>query len=376
MKLQEYQAKNILSEYGAKIQAGKVATTADEVEKIAEEFDSMVVIKSQVLVGGRGKAGGIKLAKTPEEAREKAEKILGMQIKGLTVKKVLVAKAVDIADEAYLGLILDRNTKKIVMMASPQGGIDIEQVAKETPEQIFKIYIDPFLGIRPYSARYLIGKLYDNPDLIKQGIELAMKLYNIFVGVDAQLVEVNPLVITEQGEMICVDSKIILDDSGLMKHPDYLKLRNKDEYSQEELEAKEMGLSYVQLTGNIGCVVNGAGLSMATMDLVKHYGGEPANFLDVGGSSNPKKVVKALDIITRDKNVKVILFNIFGGITRCDDIAKGLIDAIAEFKPNIPIIARLTGTNETEGRKILKDADIPVFASMDDVVEQAVNLAK
>ncbi len=376
MKIQEYQAKEILSRYSINIQKGKVATTPDEAEQIAKEFGSMVVVKAQVLVGGRGKAGGIKLAHTPEEARQKAEEILGMNIKGLTVKKVLIAKAVDIANEAYLGLILDRNSKKIVMMASPQGGVDIEQVAKETPEQIYKVYIDPFLGLKPYAARYLIGKLYDKPDLIEKGIKKAMKLYDVFIGVDAQLVEINPLVITKQGDMVCVDAKIILDDSGLIRHPEFLDWRDKDEYSREEIEAKEMGLSFVKLTGNIGCVVNGAGLAMATMDLVKHYGGEPANFLDVGGSSNPKKVVKALDIITRDENVEVILFNIFGGITRCDDIANGLVQAIEEFKPKIPIIARLTGTNEDEGKRILKEANIPVFSSMDDVVKEGVRLAK
>ncbi|RKZ30118.1 ADP-forming succinate--CoA ligase subunit beta [bacterium] len=375
MKLQEYQAKQILSKYGARIKEGKVATTPDEVEKIAREFGEMVVVKAQVLVGGRGKAGGIKLAKTPQEARQKAEQILGMDIKGLTVKKVLVSPAVDIASEAYLGLILDRSSKKIVMMASPEGGVDIEQVARETPEKIFKIYIDPFLGLKPYSARYLISKLYDEPDLIKQGIELAISLYDVFVNVDAQLVEINPLVITEQGEMVCVDAKIILDDSGLIRHPELEKLRNPEEYSSDELEAKETGLSFVKLTGNIGCVVNGAGLAMATMDLVKHHGSEPANFLDVGGSSNPEKVIKALDIITRDSNVKVILFNIFGGITRCDDIANGLVQAIDEFNPDVPIIARLTGTNEDKGRQILKDANIPVFSSMDKVVAEAVKLA-
>ena len=376
MKLQEYQAKDILRRYGAPVQEGKVATTPEEVEQIAKEFGTTVVIKAQVLVGGRGKAGGIKLASTPEEARQKAEKILGMDIKGLTVKKVLVAKAVDIADEAYLGLILDRTSKKIVMMASPEGGVDIEEVAKNTPEKIFKIYIDPFLGLQTYAARYLMSKLYDKPEYIAQGIELARKLYQIFVENDAQLVEVNPLVITEQGDMVCVDAKIILDDSGLFRHPEMEQLRNVEEYSQEELEAKEAGLSFVKLTGDIGCVVNGAGLAMATMDLVKHYGGEPANFLDVGGSSRPEKVIKALDIITRDPNVKVILFNIFGGITRCDDIANGLVQAIKEFKPSVPIIARLTGTNEQKAREILEQANIPVFSGMDEVVKEAVKLAQ
>ena len=374
MKLQEYQAKKILVNYDLYVQPGRVAATADEAEKITREFGTTVVVKAQVLVGGRGKAGGIKLAKTPEEARAKADSILGMDIKGLTVKKVLVASAVDIESEAYIGLILDRKTKRIVMMVSPEGGVDIEQVAKETPEKIYKVFIDPVLGLKPYNARYLIEKLYSDPYLIKRGILKAMKLYKVFVDTDAQLVEINPLVVTKQNELVCVDAKIILDDSALHKHPEYETWRDPEEYSTEELEAKEMDLSYVKLAGNIGCVVNGAGLAMATMDLIKYYGGEPANFLDVGGSSNPDKVVKALDIITRDSGVKVVLLNIFGGITRCDDIAKGLVKAIEISKPQIPIIARLTGTNQEEGIKILNTANIPVFSSMDDVVKEAVDM--
>ncbi len=358
------------------MQEGKVAKTPDEVFDIAREYNGKTVVKAQVLVGGRGKAGGVKLAKSPEEAREIAQKILGMDIKGLKVKKVLVTKAVDIDHEAYFGVILDRKSKKVVIMASSEGGVDIEQVARNTPEKIFKVYTDPFLGLRPYAARYLIEKIYDNPDVIKQGIDMLLKLYNTFISVNASLAEINPMVLTPQGQLICVDAKIVLDDNGLMKHPELESWRDPDESTPEELEAKSAGLSFVKLTGNIGCVVNGAGLAMATMDLVKHYGDEPSNFLDVGGSSNPKKVISALKIITRDPKVKVILFNIFGGITRCDDIANGLVEAIEEFKPTIPIIARLTGTNEDKGREILRKAKIHVFSSMDDVVKKAVALAK
>jgi len=372
MKVHEYQAKEILQKFDAKIQLGEVAETPEQVEAIARRFNSPVVVKAQVLVGGRGKAGGIKLAKTPEEAKKHAQNILGMNIKGCTVKKVLVAQAVDIAKEAYVGIILDRKSKKIVVMVSPEGGIDIEEVAKKTPEKIFKAYVDPFLGLRPYTAQYLANKLYDNPELVKCAVQKMMMLYKAFVGTDAQLVEVNPLVTTPNNEMYCVDAKVILDDSGLEKHLEYQDWRDPDEYSREEIEAKEMDLSFIKLSGNIGCVVNGAGLAMATMDLIKHYGGDPANFLDVGGSSNPAKVVKALEIITRDKGVKVILFNIFGGITRCDDIANGLVEAIRKFKPTVPIIARLTGTNEEEGARILKKAYVPVFATMDEVVQEAV----
>ncbi|HHH81032.1 MAG TPA: ADP-forming succinate--CoA ligase subunit beta [candidate division Zixibacteria bacterium] len=376
MKLHEYQAKELFRRFGCPVEEGKIATTPEEAEAIAKELGTEVVVKAQVLVGGRGKAGGIKIAKTPEEARKHAEKILGMEIKGLKVKKVLVTRAVDIKHEAYLGAILDRRTKKVVMMASPEGGVDIEEVARRSPEKIFKIEIDPFLGLKPYGARYLMEKIYDDPEVVKQGIDIAIKIYNTFIGVDASLAEVNPLVLTPDGRLVCVDAKIVLDDNGLIRHPEFLDWRDPDEYTEDEVKAKDAGLSFVKLTGDIGCVVNGAGLAMATMDLIKHYGGEPANFLDVGGSSNPQKVVTALDIITRDPHVKVIFFNIFGGITRCDDIANGIIQAIEQFKPKVPIIARLVGTNQEQAHEILKKAGIPVFSTMDDVVKEAVKIAK
>ena len=376
MKLHEYQAKELFRRFGCPAEEGKIATTPEEAEAIAKELGTEVVVKAQVLVGGRGKAGGIKIAKTPEEARKHAEKILGMEIKGLKVKKVLVTRAVDIKHEAYLGAILDRRTKRVVMMASPEGGVDIEEVARRSPEKIFKIEIDPFLGLKPYGARYLMEKIYDDPEVVKQGIDIAIKIYNTFIGVDASLAEVNPLVLTPEGRLVCVDAKIVLDDNGLIRHPEFLDWRDPDEYTEDEVKAKDAGLSFVKLTGDIGCVVNGAGLAMATMDLIKHYGGEPANFLDVGGSSNPQKVVTALDIITRDPHVKVIFFNIFGGITRCDDIANGIVQAIEQFKPKVPIIARLVGTNQEQAHEILKKAGIPVFSTMDDVVKEAVKIAK
>ena len=376
MKLHEYQAKELFRRFGCPVEEGKIATTPEEAEAIAKELGTEVVVKAQVLVGGRGKAGGIKIAKTPEEARKHAEKILGMEIKGLKVKKVLVTRAVDIKHEAYLGAILDRRTKRVVMMASPEGGVDIEEVARSSPEKIFKIEIDPFLGLKPYGARYLMEKIYDDPEVVKQGIDIAIKIYNTFIGVDASLAEVNPLVLTPEGRLVCVDAKIVLDDNGLIRHPEFLDWRDPDEYTEDEVKAKDAGLSFVKLTGDIGCVVNGAGLAMATMDLIKHYGGEPANFLDVGGSSNPQKVVTALDIITRDPHVKVIFFNIFGGITRCDDIANGIVQAIEQFKPRVPIIARLVGTNQEQAHEILKKAGIPVFSTMDDVVKEAVKIAK
>lgn len=376
MKLQEYRSKEILHNAGVVGQVGQVARTPDEVEKIARKIDDMVVVKAQVLVGGRGKAGGIKLAKTPADAREKAEKILGMQIKGITVKKVLVAKAVDIATESYVGITLDRSAKRAVIMVSPEGGVEIEQVAKDTPEKIYKEWIDPLIGLKPYKARYLMRKLYDDEEMVKRGVKKLLKLWQVFVDNHASLVEINPLVSTSCGKLVCVDAKIIIDDNGLMLRPDLAEMRDMDEENPEELEAKAAGLSFVKLEGNIGCVVNGAGLAMATMDVVKHFGGEPANFLDVGGSSNPEKVVKALEIITRDKNVRVILFNIFGGITRCDDIANGLVEAMNRFKPSVPVIVRLTGTNQEEGRQILKEKlGMTVFTTMNDVVEEAVKLS-
>ncbi|RKZ30552.1 ADP-forming succinate--CoA ligase subunit beta [bacterium] len=376
MKLQEYQTKSIFEErYGIPTVEGAVASSPEEARAIAEKLRSRVAIKAQVLVGGRGKAGGIKLAENPDDAFEKASAILGMDIKGINVKKVLVVKAINIAQEAYVGVVLDRKRKCPVVIVSGEGGVEIEVVAKETPEKVHQFPINPCAGMRPYKARTIIGKLYDDQNKIKAGAKILMGLYKAFIDCDASLAEINPLVVTAEGDVLAVDSKMVLDDNGLFRHENLAALRNLDEENPAENEAREAGLSFVKLDGNIGCVVNGAGLAMATMDLVKHFGAEPANFLDIGGSSNPEKVVTALKIITRDPNVKVILFNIFGGITRCDDVANGLIKALDEFKVDVPILVRLTGTNENEAREILSRANLPMFTTMDKVVSEAAKLA-
>ncbi len=375
MKIHEYQAKEIFASFGIPIPRGKIATTPEEARSIAEEYGVPVMVKSQVHVGGRGKAGGIKYSANADEAYENARKILGMEIKGLVVEKVLVTEAEEIAHEAYVGVIVDRAEKKPVVMVSAEGGIDIEEVAAKTPEKIFKLHVDPIMGLRQFEARELAFRLYSNPDTAKQAAKIIQKLYNCFMNSDSSLAEINPLVTTPEGNVIALDAKINLDDNGLYRHKDFEQLRDVPPGEQAENEARQQGLSFVGLEGDIGCVVNGAGLAMATMDLVKFYGGQPANFLDIGGSSNPDKVVTALRIILRDPNVKSILFNIFGGITRCDDVANGIVKALNEFKPQVPIVVRLTGTNEKEAAVILKQASIESADTMNGVVKRAIELA-
>jgi succinyl-CoA synthetase beta subunit len=375
MKIHEYQAKEIFASFGIPVPKGKIAYSAEEARNLAVEIGKPVMVKAQVHVGGRGKAGGIKYCATPDEAYSNAENIVGMNIKGLIVRKVLVTEATDISHEAYVGIIVDRSAKKPVIMVSAEGGIDIEEVAAKTPEKIYKLHIDPILGIKSYQARQLAYKVYSNPETAKQAAGIIMKLYRCFMEADASLVEINPLVTTPSGDVVALDAKVNLDDNALYRHPDFEKLRDVAPQEEAENEAREAGLSFVGLSGNIGCVVNGAGLAMATMDLVKHHGGEPANFLDIGGSSNPEKVVTAMRIILRDPNVKAILFNIFGGITRCDDVAHGIVKAVSEFRPSVPIVVRLTGTNETEGRAILANAQIQGAETMVEVVTKAIALA-
>jgi len=353
-----------------------VAKSPEEAYKIAGEIGKEVVIKAQVHVGGRGKAGGVKLAGDPDEAKEKAGAILGMDIKGLTVKKILVAEAVDIAEEYYVGLLVDRRSQKPVLMVSPAGGVDIEQVAKETPEKIFKSIIDPRYGLHGFQSMNLALKL--NSDVKKARViaGIMKSLYSSFIHIDASLVEINPLVLTKDGEIKAIDAKINVDDSGLAKHPDIAEMRDSESELPQEMKARESDLSYVKLDGNVGCVVNGAGLAMATMDLIKYYGGEPANFLDIGGSSSPEKVLAALEIIFADPNVKVLLFNIFGGITRCDDVANGIVKALEGLDTKPPLVIRLTGTNEEEGVRILEAERISATNSMDEAVKKAVELAE
>jgi len=376
MNIHEYQAKEIFRKHGIEVPPGRVATTPEEAEAFAAEFGGTVVVKAQVHAGGRGKAGGVKLAATPAEARSAAEKILGMDIKGLTVEKVLVTPAEDIEHEAYVGAIVDRSTGAVVLMVSPEGGIDIEEVAAKTPELIFKESVDPRYGLLEHQAQRLGFKLYagDAPRA-RQAAVIIQKLYTSMVDSGASLIEINPLITTASGEVKAIDAKMNIDDNELFRRKEIAELRDVQSEAKEEVAAREKDLTYIKLDGNVGCCVNGAGLAMATMDLVKFYGGEPANFLDIGGSSSPEKVVTALEIITSDPAVKSILFNIFGGITRCDDVANGIVEATSQFKLKVPITIRLTGTNEEEGVKILEGAGFSAMTDMDEAVQKAVDLA-
>ena len=375
MKIHEYQAKQIFAEGGIPTLPGDMATTSLEAVAIAQRVGKPVMVKAQVHVGGRGKAGGIKYAENAEAAKVLTQSILGMDIKGLTVKKVLVTAAEDIITESYVGIILDRTTKQPVIMVSPAGGVDIEEVAAKTPEKIFKLYVDPVLGLKSYQARNLAYKLYRDISQVRQATDIILKLYDVFWKVDASLAEINPLITNHSGEVIALDAKINIDDNGLFRQREVAAMRDPDAEEPSEVQAREADLSYIKLDGNIGCIVNGAGLAMATMDLVKRYGGEPANFLDIGGSSSPQKVVTAMNIILSDSNVEAILINIFGGITRCDDVANGIVTAFRELKPSIPVVVRLTGTNEREAADILKSINLPYADTLDNVVKKAIELA-
>ena len=361
MNIHEYQAKEIFRAAGIPIPPGEVATTPAEAERIARKFGGTVVVKAQVHAGGRGKAGGVKLAKTPEEAREVAERILSLTIKGLPVQKVLVTPAADIASEAYTGVIVDRASKRAVFMVSPAGGIDIEEVAAKTPDKILRHPVDPRYGLRAYEAMQLGFFLYDDVKQARAAAKIMQQLYSAFVSSGASLAEINPLVTTPAGDVVALDAKMVIDDNELDRRPDIAALRDESAEDPSEVEARKANLTFIKLDGNVGCVVNGAGLAMATMDLVKYYGGEPANFLDIGGSSNPEKVVTALRIITTDPSVKAILFNIFGGITRTDDVANGIVTAIKQNPLKVPLVIRLTGTNEEiavkdpQGERTLRD---------------------
>jgi succinyl-CoA synthetase beta subunit len=375
VNIHEYQAKDILRALGVPIPRGEVAHTPDEAEAIAKTLGTMVVVKAQVHAGGRGKAGGVKLAKTPAEAKEKASAILGMKIKGLTVEKVLVTEAADIASEAYVGIILDRASKKPVFMVSPAGGIDIEEVAATTPEKILKLPIETRYGLQPFQAMRLGFFLYDDIKKARAAAKIMQQLYTAFMQSGCSLAEINPLVVTPNGDVVALDAKMGIDDNELDRHPEIAALRDETAEAPSEVEAREANLTFIKLDGNVGCCVNGAGLAMATMDLVKYYGGDPANFLDIGGSSNPDKVVAALRIITEDPNVKAILFNIFGGITRTDDVANGIVTATKQNPLKVPIVIRLTGTNEEIAVKILQENGFSAMTDMDSAVQRAVALA-
>jgi len=377
MNIHEYQARELLAHAGIAVPPGVVATSPAEARRAMERLGvPRVVVKAQVHAGGRGKAGGVKLADSPEQVERIAGQILGMKIKGLTVTKVLVVPATDIASEAYVGVIVDRASHAPVFMVSPAGGIDIEEVAAKTPEQIFKTTVDARYGLLPHQAMALAFKLYRDVAQVRQAADILQKLYHAFVDAGASLAEINPLVVTPKGEVVALDAKIAIDDNELERRPAVAALRDVAAENPMEVQAREANLTYIKLDGNVGCCVNGAGLAMATMDLVKYYGGEPANFLDIGGSSNPDKVVTALKIITADASVKAILFNIFGGITRCDDVANGIVVATKQFKVDRPLVIRLTGTNEKEAVKILEGVGMRALTDMDAAVEQAVKLAK
>ena len=376
MKLHEYQSKRILAAYGVPIPKGDIASTPAEAKAIAEGIGKPVVIKSQVLVGGRGKAGGIKLALTPDEAEQVAGQILGMDIKGLTVQKVLVDEAADIRAEIYLGAVLDRNARQVAIMASSEGGVEIEEVAAQTPEKIITVHVHPLLGMQGYQARQLAYGIGLSREHIPVFTKIAQSLYRAFVESDASLAEINPLIINEENRLEAVDGKILLDDSALPRQAQLAAMRDPDEDSPTETEAREAGLSYIDLDGEIGCMVNGAGLAMATMDIIKLYGGNPANFLDIGGGAGADKVLAALRIILRDTRVKAVLINIFGGITRCDEVANGIVEAITSLHVQVPIVVRMVGVNEDEARQILADSNLPSANRLSEAVQMAVAAAK
>ncbi len=376
MNIHEYQAKDILRRFGVPIPAGEVATTPAEAEAIARKLGGAVMVKAQVHAGGRGKAGGVKFCKDAATAKEKATAILGMTIKDLVVEKVLVTTAADIGTEAYVGIIVDRKTKRAVFMVSAAGGIDIEEVAATTPEKILYHPVDPRYGLLPFEAQQMGFFLYSDAKQARAAAKIMMQLYAGFLASGCSLAEINPLVVTPTGEVIAVDAKMVIDDNELDRLPDIAALRDESSEAPSEVQARNANLTFIKLDGDVGCVVNGAGLAMATMDLVKYYGGDPANFLDIGGSSNPEKVVNALRIITADPNVKAILFNIFGGITRTDDVANGIVTATKANPLKVPIVIRLTGTNEELAMKILTENGFSASSDMDEAVQKAVALAK
>ena len=375
MNLQEYQSKELFRKVGIPVVEGKVAETPEEAVAAAKEIGFPVVIKAQVLTGGRGKAGGVKLANDEVETTEKTRSILSMEIKGLKVNKVLVTKAVKIIREFYVGFTVDRTKKRNVLIVSPEGGMEIEEVAKTNPEKILKIEIDPLLGLFSFQAKKAALFLTANQNVANQFADIIEKLYKLYIDLDSNLSEINPLAIIEGDNVLALDAKVSIDDNALFKHPEIEKLRELTEEEKVEIEAKSKGFTYIKLNGNIGCLVNGAGLAMATMDLIKLFGGSPANFLDIGGSSSPDKVANAIRLIVSDKNVKAILINIFGGITRCDDVAKGLVEALHTVKVDVPIVVRLTGTNEDKAKEILKDTPLIYVDTMTQGVKKAVELS-
>jgi len=376
MNLHEHQAAEIFQRHGIPINQGEIAITPAGVEQLAGTAGTPVVVKAQVLTGGRGKAGGVSLARSAGEARAAAERILGLDIRGHTVRKVLVAPAVDIAQEFYLGVTLDRTRRQNVVMASAEGGVDIEEVARERPERIQRALVDPFLGLQPWQARQIGFSLGIAPDKVAGFATIAQRLYDTYLKEDATLTEINPLVLTASGEWLALDAKMTIDDNALFRHPQDEELRDVDAEDPTERLARQSGISFVKLDGNIGCIVNGAGLAMATMDAVKLHGGEPANFLDVGGGASADQVARAFSLVTADPNVRAILINIFGGITRGDVVAEGITEALQRVAVHVPLVVRLSGTNAAEGQRILSEAGLTASESMDDAAAAAVSAAQ
>src|SRR6187397_1432945 len=378
MKIHEYQGKEILKKYGVAVPRGEVAFNADDARAVAERLGGGVtVVKAQIHAGGRGKGGGVKVVKSVDEAREAAAKMLGMRLvtyqtgpEGSVVKRVLVEEGLQIARELYLGIVLDRSTQKPVVMASQEGGVEIEKVAHETPERIFKAFVDPALGLQPYQARQLAFQLGLTGDQIGKGVRMMTALYQAFIATDASLLEINPLIVTAGGDLIALDAKLNFDDNALYRHANIKELRDLDEEAPLEVEASKYSLNYIKLDGSIGCMVNGAGLAMATMDIIKLAGGEPANFLDVGGGANAEQIKNACRILMSDKNVKAVFINIFGGILRCDVLAQGVIAAVKDLGVRVPIVIRMEGTNVELGKQMLRESGLN-FATADDMNEAA-----
>jgi len=376
MKLHEYQSKNLYAKYGIPIPRGRIASTPGDARQICEELGGTVVIKSQVLVGGRGKAGGIRLVKSPEEAEEAATQIFELLIKGLPVRKVLIDEAISINKEIYIGITNDRINQKPAIIASGDGGIEIEEVARKSPDKIIKININPIIGLRDYQVRDIALHIDLPRNLWRPFSDIVFALWKVYVDSDATLAEINPLVITSENKLVALDAKVILDDNALYRHPDLADLRDLDAEDPSEIAGRKFGVSFIKMNGQIGCMVNGAGLAMATMDVIKHFGAEPANFLDIGGGASSEKVAAALRLIIADENVKAILINVFGGITRCDEVAKGLVAACAEVQPKVPIYARLVGTNEEEGKRILAGSSLIYVDSLVEGAQKAITLIK
>ena len=386
MKIHEYQAKQILAKYGVPVPRGSVAYSVDEATQVAEDLATEVcVVKAQIHAGGRGKGGGVKVSKGKDAIRESAESILGMQLvthqtgpQGQKVKQLLVEEGMDIRKELYCSVLVDRGRQCVVLLASTEGGVDIEEVAEKTPEKILKIFVNPAVGLRPYQANELaFGLKIDkiNPKLIRPAAAVFMALYETFIQEDCSLLEINPLVLTGDGRVIALDAKLAFDDNAMYRHKDNLALRDKDEEDPLEVEASEADLNYIKLDGSIGCMVNGAGLAMGTMDIIKSYGGDPANFLDVGGAANQENVEKAFRLITKDPNVKCILINIFGGIVRCDMVAAGVIAAFKNLNLQIPVVVRLEGTNSEEAHLLVNESGLTESLLMADGIRDAAQKA-